>query len=221
MIMMGHSSGKTRTGPLLLILVLAFMPVMTVEAQDRMPPIPEDQMTEAQKKAVEAFKEARGHSRIRGPFVPLMRSPEVLSRARAVGDYVRFNSVLPGRLSELAILITARHWTQQYEWTAHSAIAEGAGLDPHIISAVAAGTRPERMAEDEAVVYDFCMELLQNQGVSDVTYAKAVMSFEEKGVIDTIGIVGYYSFLAMVMNTARTPLPEGVAPALAPFPSTR
>ena len=219
--MISHGSRKTRTGSLLLILVLAFMPVMSVEAQDRMPPIPEDKMTEAQKKAIEEFKEARGHSRIGGPFVPLLRSPEILSRARAVGDYVRFNSVLPQRLSEFAILITARHWTQQYEWKAHSAIAERAGLDPKIIGAVAQGSRPEQMAEDESIVYDFCMELLQNQSVSDVTYTKAVMSFEEKGVIDTIGIVGYYSLLAMVMNTARTPLPEGVAPPLAPFPSTR
>ncbi len=202
-----------RVGSVLLILTYA----MNATAQDRMPPIPEDQMTEAQKKAVEEFKTARDTTRFGGPFVPLLRSPEMLSRARNVGDYVRFNSVLPPRLREFVILITARHWTQQYEWAAHSALAERAGLGPEVIAAVADGRRPEPMAPDEAAVYDFCMELLRTQGVSDPTYAKVVSLFEEKGVIDTIGIVGYYSLLSMVMNTARTPLREGVPPPLQPF----
>ena len=187
-------------------------------AQDRMPAIPENQMTEAQRDAVEEFKTARDTTRFGGPFVPLLRSPKMLSRARNVGDYVRFNSVLPPRLSECVILITARHWTQQYEWTAHAAIAERAGLAPEIIDAVSDGRRPDQMADDEATVYDFCMELLRTQGVSDPTYARAISLFEEKGVIDTIGIMGYYSMLAMVMNTARTPLADGVPPPLRAFP---
>ena len=175
-------------------------------------------MTEAQRLAVEEFKQARDTTRFGGPFIPLLRSPEMLSRARNVGDYVRFNSALPPRLSEFVILITARHWTQQFEWAAHAGIAERAGLDPEIIAAVADGRRPAAMAADEATVYDLCMELLRTHGVSDPTYARAITLFEEKGVIDTIGIVGYYSLLAMVMNTARTPLREGMSPGLAAFP---
>jgi len=187
-------------------------------AQDRMPGIPENQMTAAQQDAVEEFKRARDTTRFGGPFVPLLRSPEMLSRARNVGDYVRFNSVLPPRLSEFVILITARHWTQQYEWTAHAPIAERAGLRLEIINALSDGRRPDQMADDEATVYDFCMELLRTQGVSDLTYARAVSLFEENGIIDTIGIMGYYSMLAMVMNTARTPLADGVPPPLRAFP---
>ena len=197
-------------------LVLLIAPVL--RAQDRMPAIPESEMTEAQREAVEEFKAARSTTRFGGPFVPLLRSPEILSRARNVGDYVRFNSALPPRLSEFVILITARHWTQQYEWAVHAPIAEREGLRPEIINAVSDGRRPDRMSEDEATVYDFCMELLRTRGVSDATYAQAVSIFEEKGVVDTIGIMGYYSMLAMVMNTARTPLTDGASPPLRAFP---
>ena len=109
-------------------LVLLIAPVL--RAQDRMPAIPESEMTEAQREAVEEFKAARNTTRFGGPFVPLLRSPEILSRARNVGDYVRFNSALPPRLSEFVILITARHWTQQYEWAVHAPIAEREGLRP-------------------------------------------------------------------------------------------
>ena len=206
---------SVRFASVMLILTCA----MNATAQDRMPPIPEEQMTEAQREAVEEFNRARNTTRGPfGPFGPLLRSPEMLSRARNLGDHARFNTVLPPRLSEFVILITARHWTQQYEWTAHAAIAEQAGLSPAIIAAVADGRRPAPMADDEATVYDFCMELLRTQGVSDPTYARAVSLLEETGIIDTIGIVGYYSLLAMVMNTARTPLAEGVSPPLPTFP---
>ena len=214
--MANRNDGRATVMCLGTALVLITTPVLF--AQDRMPPIPEDQMTEAQREAVEEFKAARDTTRFGRPFVPLLRSPEMLSRARNVGDYVRFNSALPPRLSEFVILITARHWTQQTEWAAHAPIAEQAGLRPEIIAAVSDGRRPDRMTEDEAAVYDFCMELLRTHGVSDPTYARAVSFFEETGVIDTIGIIGYYSLLAMVMNTARTPLRAGVPPPLTAFP---
>ena len=189
-----------------------------MDTQDRMPPIPDAEMTEAQTAAVADFKQTRNTNRFSGPFVPLLRSPELLTRAQRLGEYLRFHSALPPRLSELVILITARHWSQQYEWTIHSAIARKAGLAPGVIDAVAEGRRPIEMADDEAALHDFCLELLRNQGVSDATYARAVDLFEEKGVIDTIGILGYYSLLAMVMNTARTPMREGMESALASFP---
>jgi len=190
---------------------------MTARAQDRMPPIPESQQTDAQKKAVAEFTAAR-KTGISGPFVPMLRSPEVMNRARAMGDYLRFNSVLPPRLSEFAILITARYWTQNYEWDAHNQLALQGGLSADIIRAIADGRRPDKMAADEDVLYTFCDELHRNQSISDATYARAVSTFGEQGVIDIVGISGYYTLLAMVLNTARTPVPAGHTPALAPFP---
>jgi 4-carboxymuconolactone decarboxylase len=185
-------------------------------AQDRMPPIPADKLTEAQKKAIEEFKAARSVD-ISGPFVPLLRSPEVMSRARAMGDYLRFRSSLPPRLSEFVILLTARRWTQQYEWNAHQPLAIKGGLTREIVDAVAAGKRPGRMAKDEDAVYALWDEVQRTQAASDATYARAVAEIGEQGVIDVLGITGYYTMLAMVMNTARTPLPEGATPALAPL----
>jgi 4-carboxymuconolactone decarboxylase len=202
---------------ILVVIALLFACCAQADAQDRMPPIPAAQMTEAQRKAVAEFVAAR-HADISGPFVPLLRSPEVMTRARAMGDYLRFTSVLPPRLSEFVILVTARHWTQQYEWSIHHPIAIQAGLSPEIAKAVAGGRRPDRMADDEAIVYDLCVELQKNQRVSDATYARARAKFGEQGVIDTVGIVGYYTMMAMVLNTARTPLPAGAEPALAPLP---
>jgi len=182
-----------------------------------MPPIAATQLTEAQKKAIEEFRAARS-AEISGPFVPLLRSPEVLTRARAMGDYLRFRSSLPPRLSELVILLTSRHWTQNYEWYAHEPLARRAGVKPDTIAAIAEGRRPQGMADDEETLYTFVDELQRNQSVSDATYARALATFGEAGVIDAIGISGYYSMLAMVLNVARTPLPDGAKPALAPFP---
>jgi 4-carboxymuconolactone decarboxylase len=200
----------------LMACTLTFMCPMVAQPQDRMPPIPADNMTEAQKKAAEEFTAARGS--LTGPWIVLLRSPEVLSRARGLSDYLRFNSVLPPRLSEFVILITARHWTQQYEWNAHYSLALKGGLNPEIAKAVAEGRRPQDMAEDEEAAYDFCMELHRNHSVSDATYARALKTFGEQGIVDMVGLNGYYTLIAMVLNTARTPLPAGATPALAPFP---
>ena len=198
-------------------LVMALAAVSAADAQDRMPPIPAQAMTDAQKKAAEEFRQARGTT-LSGPFMALMRSPEVLSRARAMGDYLRFKSVLPPRLSEFVILMTAREWTQHYEWNAHRALALKGGLDEKIVQAVAEGRRPVGMADDEAILYDFFHELQRNQSVTDATYVRAVAKFGEQGIIDTIGIVGYYTLLAMVLNTARTPVPSSAVPPLPLFP---
>ena len=150
--------------------------------QDRMPPIPADKLTEAQKKAAELFAEGRGYA-VRGPFVPLIRSPEVLLRAKAVGDYLRFKSVLEPRLNEMVILITAREWTQQYEWNAHYPAAMKAGLRREI----ADGHRPAGMAEDEEIAYDVATEILRLKRVSDAAYRRAVGKFGEQGMIDLLG----------------------------------
>src|SRR5882724_8127411 len=176
-----------------LVLVAAvFGAAGSADGQDRMPPIPADTLTDAQKKAIEEFKAARAAD-ISGPFVPLLRSPEVMSRARAMGDYLRFKSSLPPRLSEFVILMTARRWTQQYEWNAHQPLALQAGVARDVVSAIAEGRRPEKMSEDEDVLYTFCEELQRNQSVSDATYARAIARFGEAGVIDAVGITGYYT----------------------------
>ena len=186
-------------------------------AQDRLPPIPADRLTDAQKKAMQEFSTAR-KTDVSGPFWPLLRSPEVMNRARAMGDYLRFASVLPPRLSEFTILITARQWTQNYEWDAHAPLALQGGLKQSIVAAIADGRRPEGMADDEDTLYTFCDELHRMQSISDATYARAVKTFGEQGVIDILGISGYYTMLAMVLNTARTPVPTGHTPALRAFP---
>jgi 4-carboxymuconolactone decarboxylase len=179
-------------------------------AQDRMPPIPADKLTPEQQRAIDAFKVARGQdAAVGGPFIPLLRSPEVMQRARAMGDYLRYKSALPPRLSEFVILLTARHWTQQYEWGLHYPFAIKGGVKPEVAKAIAEGKRPTQMADDEAALYDLCSELQQRQRVEDATYKRAVAQFGEKGVIDAIAIVGYYSMLAMVLNVAQTP---GITP---------
>ena len=186
-------------------------------AQDRMPPIPADKLTEAQKRAAETFAEGRGYQ-IRGPFVPLIRSPEVMLRAKAISDYLRFKNTLDQRLVEMLILITAREWTQQYVWNSHYPQALKAGLKREIADAIADGRRPTGMAEDEETAYDLAVEILRLKRVSDASYGRAVDRFGEQGVIDLLGVVGYYNFLAIVMNTTRTALPANAKEALRRYP---
>jgi 4-carboxymuconolactone decarboxylase len=186
-------------------------------ARDRMPPLHPDQMTEAQKKAA-AELSAGPRGSVFGPFVPLLRSPEFMTRLQKTGEYLRFHSAIGSRLSELVILLTARRWTQQFEWSAHYPLALKAGVRAEIADAIADGRRPPDMAEDEEIAYDFCDELIRTQGISDATYARAVAEFGEQGVIDMTGITGYYTTLAMIMNVARTAVPEGTTPLLKTFP---
>ena len=186
-------------------------------AQDRMPPIPADKMTDAQKKATaELIAGPRG--KLSGPFVPLLRSPEFMSRLQKTGEYLRYDSKLGPRLNEFVILTTARIWTQQFEWSTHEPLALKAGIKQEIIDAVRAGRRPAGMDADQEIAYDFLMELHHHHSVSDETYARAISKFGEQGVIDLVGVTGYYTMLAMIMNVARTPLPPGEQPPLAPFP---
>ena len=182
-------------------------------AQDRMPPLTPHQMNEAQQKAA-AELAAGPRGGVIGPFIPLLRSPEFMSRLQKTGEYLRFHSALGARLNELVILLTARQWTQQFEWVAHYPIALKAGVTAQTAHAIAEGRRPTSMAEDEEIVYDFCDEVFRTRGVSDAIYSRAVTKFGEEGVIDMLGVAGYYSMLAMIMNVARTPVPESTAPPL-------
>ena len=196
----------------------ALLPALgTAAAQDRMPPIPADKMTDAQKKAA-ADLVAGPRGALGGPFIPLLRSPEFMTRLQKTGEYLRFNSKLGSRLNEFVILVTARVWTQQFEWNAHAPLALKAGVNQEIIDAVRDGRRPAGMDEDQEIAYDFLMELHHNRSVSDAIYARAVKKFGEQGVIDLVGVTGYYTMLSMIMNVARTPLPTGETLPLAPFP---
>ena len=186
-------------------------------AQQRLPEIPAAQYDAGQKKAAEEFQAARKVP-LSGPFQSMMYSPEVMSRARAMGDYLRFNSAIGNTLSELVILVTARAWSQGYEWAAHQPIALKAGISKEIVDAIAEGRRPTTMSDDEAIAYDFTMELQHNKGVSDATFAKAEKRFGKKGAVDIAGISGYYTFLAMQLNMARFPVPKD-APPLPRFPN--
>ena len=186
-------------------------------AQDRMPPIPPDKMTDAQKKvAAELVAGPRGS--LVGPFIPLLRSPEFMSRLQKTGEYIRYQNSLGHKLTEFTILITSRYWTQEFEWDSHYDLALKAGVEPGVLAAVRDGRRPTGMTADEEVVYDFSSELHQNQSVTDATYGRVAKSFGEQGVIDLTGTIGYYTMLGMLMNVARTPLPPGKTPALAAYP---
>jgi 4-carboxymuconolactone decarboxylase len=182
---------------------------------ERMPPIAAAAMSPAQRQAAESLA-AGPRGGVKGPFIPLLRSPELMDRLQRVGEYLRFGSALAPRISELAILITARHWTQQFEWGVHVPLAIEAGVAPPTVAALAQGRHPPALPPDEAAAYRFGEELLRTRGVSDATYQSALEAFGEQGVIDLIGILGYFTTVSMVMNVART-RPPG-EPELAPFP---
>ena len=184
---------------------------------DRMPAIPLEQMSETQRQAAAAIC-AGPRGKLEGPYWPIIRSPGFMEHVQEVGAYFRYSCPLDRRINEMAALMTARSWTQQFVWDVHINQALEAGLKPAIAAAIAEGQRPSAMADDEEVLHDFVTELLATKGVSDPTYARALAAFGESGIIDILGIVGYYTTLAMIMNVSRTPLFEGRKLPLRPFP---
>ena len=181
---------------------------------DRLPPLTFETLSAAQQVAAQAIIDGpRGA--LYGPFVPLMRSPELMAAAQRMGEYLRYRSAIGPRLSELAILVTARQWNQQVEWAIHAPIALEQGVAAAAIEAIARRVRPEGMDEEAAAVHDFCIELHVRKRVSDATYARALALFGEQGVVDLMGINGYYTLLSMVMNGAQTAVPPSSA---APLP---
>ena len=181
----------------------------------RFKPLIESEMSEAQIKAAHDIASGqRGRLNPDGPNALLLRSPDLMSRTQRVGEYLRYNSALPLRLNEFAILITARQWNAQVEWLAHHPLALKAGLDPAVAADLAQGKHPAGMKDDEAIIYQFCKELHEAKAVSDAAFKAAVDKFGERGVIDLIGLTGYYTMLAMVLNVAQQPLPGGAPPPL-------
>jgi 4-carboxymuconolactone decarboxylase len=190
---------------------------MAGTTRERMSTLAPESMTDAQRKAAEEVASGPGGS-VRGPFNVMLRSPGLMSPLQKVGEYLRYHCELDRRIAEMATLIAARHWTQNYEWTAHHPLALKAGLKPETAQAIAEGRRPTGMAEDEEIVYDLLTETLQNKCVSDATYERSVKHFGERNVVDLIAIAGYYALLGMLMNVARTELPEGKEPGMPHFP---
>lgn len=198
------------------------------QAADRFPILTPEQMTPEQAKLVQALLAGpRGGgdtSREKvsgilkgGPFNAWLRSPDLGDRLQKVGEYIRFNTSVPLRLNEFAILITARQWTSQYEWHAHLPLALKAGLDPKIAADLAMNKRPANMKDDEAAVYDFCTQLHRTKKVNDAAYKRAVALFGEKGVMDLIGVSGYYTAVSMTLNVAEVPVPAGQKNPLKPL----
>ena len=175
---------------LVTLLALTFVFTGHALAQDRMPPIPAEKMTEAQKKAVADYKAIRNTDLTGPPWTVLLRVPDLVVPSLQLRLHNQQNSALSPKLTELAILIAARHWTNSYEFNAHYTLAVKAGLSTDVIAAVSDGRRPERMAEDEATLHDFCMELLHNGSVSDATYERALGKFGEAGVVEAAGLQG-------------------------------
>ena len=190
----------------------------TGTSRERMGRLTPETMTEEQRAAAaELASGPRGE--VRGPFNVLLRSPGLMTPVQKVGEYLRFACQLDRRIAEFATLIAARQWTQTYEWQAHHPLALKAGLTPEIAQAVAEGRRPTGMAQDEEVVYDVLTEAFQNKSVSDATYERALKQFGEQNLVDLLAIGGYYALLAMLLNVARTQLPEGKTPGMPHFPN--
>lgn len=184
---------------------------------DRFRPLTWEQLTPAQKTMVNDLLAGQRGS-LNGPFNVLLRSPEVGNLAQKLGEYVRFKSSVPRRLNEMAILMTAKWWSSQYEWYAHKTSAQNAGLSPTVIDDLQAGRTPKAMQADEKVVYDFATELRERRRVSDATYKAAVNLLGEQGVVDLIALFGYYDLVSMSLNVDRYPLPDN---APLPFPERR
>src|ERR1700722_15740344 len=181
---------------------------VAARAEERLPTIPPAQYTEEQKQAAADFEAAR-KGPVFGPFEPMMYSPQLMSQARAMGDYLRYKSAIGNTLSELVILITAHEWTQNYEWAVHYPIALKSGIRKEVADDIAVGRRPTAMSPDEETVFDFTSELLRNKQVSDATFERAKSRLGMKGVVDMTGLVGYYTFLAMQLNVAHYQVATG------------
>ena len=173
-------------------------------ATDRMPLPADSAMSEAQRAAARALTEGPRKG-VYGPFLPLLRSPVLLERMAKVGEYLRFESVLDGRLRELVTCAAARHVGNQYEWVMHAPLARAAGVAESTLAALRAGARPLGLPADEETALDFTTELLHTNGTSDTTYERAIGVFGEQGVVELTTLIGYFVAVSWLMNVARTP----------------
>jgi 4-carboxymuconolactone decarboxylase len=190
-------------------------PASRAEDMVRFAPLKPEELTPAQKAWAEELAAPPRNGKITNPpFRAYIRSPDLAPKLTALADYLRWHSSLPPRLSELAILITAREWTAQYEWYAHYPHAIEGGLDPKVAAAIAAGKRPEGMRDDETALYDLVTSLYHDKKVTDAVYKAALEKFGERGIMDIIGIIGFYDITSMTLITMKGGVPEGKTPPL-------
>lgn len=182
---------------------------------DRLPPLPPEQWSAAQRSCAEEII-AGPRGAVIEPFVPMLRSPELCTHAQRMGEYLRYRSAIGLRLSELAILLTARHWNQQVEWSIHAPIAMREGISRAVVDAISERREPPYEQEDERRVHAIVVQSLQERRVDDAAWAAGIETLGEQGVVDLLGIAGYYTLLSFVMTGAQTPPPAGQAMRLAP-----
>ena len=183
-----------------------------------MAPLASEHMTAEQRSAAQALIDGPRKG-VKGPFIALLRSPALLDRVAALGEFLRFSSSLSRRTSEFATLIVSRVYSQQFEWFTHVPLALAAGTAPETIAALRDGRRPATMNDEEALVHDLATELLQHHGVTDATYAQAVQQFGEAGVVELTSLIGYFAMVSMVLNVAHIPEePNAAVQRLEPFP---
>jgi 4-carboxymuconolactone decarboxylase len=183
---------------------------------NRFKPLAYDDMNAAQKKMIDNLL-AGPRGGAEGPFNVLLRSPEMGDLAGTFGAATRFNTSIPRKLNELAIILVGRHWTSQFEWAAHHRAALQAGLSAATCDAIAEGKRPTSMAKDEEVVYNFVTELLNTTQMSDATFNATKAMFGERGIVDLVGVMGWYHTVSMLLNVDQYPLPDGQKPELKPL----
>jgi 4-carboxymuconolactone decarboxylase len=186
-------------------------------AQDvtRFPPLKLDDLSPAQKAWADALAAPPRNGKIGNPpYRAYVHSPDLAARLTELASYLRWHTSLPPRLSELAILITAREWTAQYEWYAHYPHAIDGGLDPKVAAAIAEGKRPEGMRDDEIALYDLATSLYRDRKVTDAVYKAALDKFGERGIMDIIGIIGFYGITSMTLITMQAGAPDGKVPPL-------
>jgi len=189
--------------------VLGMATIASAQTKEpRFPDLKPEQMTEAQKRVYDSIVSGPRGS-VYGPFGPLLRSPELTERVQKLGEYLRFNTSLPARLNEFAIIINARFWESKYEWSVHMPLAIKGGLAESIAYDLAQNKRPANMKPDEELVYDFCTTLHRQHFVDDALFKRGVATLGEAGMMDLIGVSGYYTLVSMVLNVAEIPLPPG------------
>ena len=186
---------------------------------ERLPMPRSETMSAAQRAAAQALIDGPRKG-VYGPFLPLLRSPDLMERVGRIGEYLRFESTLDARVRELSICAVARHVGNQFEWVMHAPLARKAGVDAGAVEALRLGARPRPLAADEEAAIEFTQELLRTHGVSEPTYAAAHAALGEQGVVELASLVGYFAMVCWVMNVARTPAQAGSAePGLDAFPA--
>jgi 4-carboxymuconolactone decarboxylase len=183
----------------------------------RLPVLTEDKLDDAQRALLESMRAGPRGARVKlgGPFGVYMHAPEYGEMTQQLGAFVRFKTSLEPRLSEFAILCTARMWRAQYEWHAHAPIAEKAGVKPEAIRAIKAGRAPKKAAKDERAIFDFVQELYKKRRVGERNYKRVQSFLGDRGTVELVGILGYYTAVSMILNVFNVQLPEGTSPYFA------